>query len=222
MIIVLMGPPGAGKGTQAARLEQEHGLVQLSTGDMLRAAVKAQTTVGQKAQSYMDAGSLVPDSVVVGIIAERIEQKDCENGFVLDGFPRTVDQAEALDAMLEARGQSINYVIELTVSEEALVERIVGRFGCANCGEGYHDSFKQPKKAGVCDKCGATQFVRRDDDNEETVRGRLAAYREKTAPVLNYYDKKDMLVQIDGLQSIEAVADQMDAALSIENLEPRC
>lgn len=222
MIIILMGPPGAGKGTQAARLERNHGLVQLSTGDMLRAAVKNQTGIGKRAKAYMDAGDLVPDEVVIGIIADRIDQKDCENGFILDGFPRTVAQAEALDSMLADRGLQVRAAIELKVVEHALVERIVGRFCCANCGTMYHESFNPPRVAGVCDVCGSTEFSRRDDDNEQTVRDRFAAYRAKTAPVLPYYAEKGLLTQVDGLKSIEQVAAQIDDALGIAELQPRC
>ncbi len=217
-----MGPPGAGKGTQSARLQREHGLVQLSTGDMLREAVRNKTEVGLKAKSYMDAGDLVPDEVVIGIIADRIDRQDCENGFILDGFPRTIHQAEALDDMLSARGRKVDCALELKVVEHALIERIVGRYACANCGANYHDTFKLPAKPGVCDVCGSTEFVRRKDDNEETVRERFAAYRAKTAPVLPYYEDKGLLKQVDGLKSIEQVAAEIDHVLGVEALQPRC
>lgn len=222
MIIVMMGPPGAGKGTQSARLQREHGLVQLSTGDMLRDAVDKKTDVGVKAKGFMDAGQLVPDQVVIDIIAERIDRQDCENGFILDGFPRTIPQAEALDGMLADRGREVHAALELKVVEHALVERVVGRFFCCNCGTFYHDQFNLPKVEGVCDVCGSKEFGRRKDDDEATVRERFAAYRAKTAPVLPYYQERGLLKQVDGLRSIAQVAQQIDDALGVHNLAPRC
>ena len=222
MIIILLGPPGAGKGTQAKRLEKQRGLVQLSTGDMLRAAVKAGTPVGLKAKEIMDAGHLVSDDIMVGIIDDRIDQADCENGFILDGFPRTIAQAEALDRMLDDKGRRLEAVIELAVDEEELVDRIVGRFSCANCGEVYHDRTKRPKVDGVCDICGAHDFVRRKDDNEETVRARFEAYRAQTAPLLPYYEGKGIVRRVEGLASIEQVAADLDEALGVAELESRC
>ena len=183
MNIILLGPPGAGKGTQASRLESERGMVQLSTGDMLRAAVKAGTPVGLQAKAVMEAGELVSDAIVSGIIGESLDALG-EKGAIFDGYPRTAAQAESLDGLLAERGRRLDHVIELVVDEDALVARITGRFTCAKCGEGYHDSFKQPKVAGVCDVCGSEEFKRRPDDNEETVRTRMAEYRAKTAPIL--------------------------------------
>ncbi len=213
MNIILLGPPGAGKGTQAKRLEREHDMVQLSTGDMLREAVAAGSELGRQAKKIMDAGELVPDELMIRMIAERIDRPDCRGGFILDGFPRTTRQAEALDGMLEQKGLRLDSVIEMRVDEEALVERITGRFSCAACGAGYHDTFQRPKTGGVCDACGGAEFVRRADDNEETVRARLEAYRAQTAPILPYYDQKGLLRAVDGMASIEQVTGQIEAML---------
>lgn len=214
MILILLGPPGAGKGTQARRIMDQKGLVQLSTGDMLREAVSKGTKYGKAAKAAMDAGDLVSDDIVVSIIAERIEGKDCEKGFILDGFPRTLAQAKALDDMLEEKGKALDHVIEIRVDEEALVKRITGRFACAKCGANYHDTFKRPNKKGVCDACGGTDFSRRSDDNEETVRARLKAYREQTAPLLPYYRDQGVLETVDGMKSIDEVAGQITAILN--------
>jgi adenylate kinase len=211
--LILLGPPGAGKGTQASRLVKERGLVQLSTGDMLRAAVAASTPIGLQAKAVMESGALVSDDIVNGILSERLDAPDARAGFILDGYPRTPAQANALDAMLAAKGLQLDHVIELLVNEEALVERICGRFTCANCGEGYHDTFKPPKVAGVCDACGNTSFKRRADDNAETVRTRMAEYRAKTAPILPHYGALGIVAQVDGMADMAAVAASIDAVL---------
>ena len=214
MDIILLGPPGAGKGTQASRLEAERGMVQLSTGDMLRAAVKEGTPTGLKAKAVMDAGELVSDAIVSAIIGERLDQLDAGTGAIFDGYPRTAAQAEALDLLLDERGRKLDRVIELVVDEEALVERIVGRFTCANCGEGYHDRFKTPKVEGVCDVCGSTEFKRRPDDNAETVRKRMEEYRAKTAPILPIYDARGIVDRVDGMGPIDQVSKEIEAILS--------
>jgi adenylate kinase len=214
MNLILLGPPGAGKGTQAKAISDKRGLAQLSTGDMLRAAVAAGTEVGRKAKAIMDRGRLVPDQVVIAIIEQRIAQPDCRNGFILDGFPRTLAQAAALDELLAARGKRLDAVIEMRVDDAALIERIAGRFACAKCGEGYHDRFKKPAREGVCDKCGSTQFTRRADDNAETVKTRLMAYYRETSPLIGYYFAKGKLETIDGMASIEDVTRQIDELLA--------
>jgi adenylate kinase len=214
MNIILLGPPGAGKGTQASRLEKERGMVQLSTGDMLRAAVAAGTEIGLRAKAVMDAGDLVSDEIVNGILSLRLDQPDVAQGFILDGYPRTAAQAQALDALLAEKGQRLDHVIELAVVEQALVDRITGRFSCAKCGTGYHDRYKLPKVPNLCDVCGAEdQFKRRPDDNEETVRNRLAEYRAKTAPILPVYEAKGLVSRIDGMAPIAQVSAGIDAVL---------
>ena len=214
MRLILLGPPGAGKGTQAKRLEQKHRLKQLSTGEMLRALIEGDSPLGRKAKAIMDAGNLVPDEIMVGMISERIDQADCANGFILDGFPRTVPQAEALDRMLADKGMKLDAVIEISVDDDALIERIAGRFTCASCGAGYHDSFQRPKVEGVCDVCGSTEFDRRSDDTPETVGKRLAVYHELTAPILPYYRDRGVLRAVDGMQDIDAVTGQIEAILT--------
>ena len=212
MNIILLGPPGAGKGTQAARLQSERGMVQLSTGDMLRGAVAAGTPVGLKAKEVMERGELVSDAIVSALIGEHLDASE-GRGAIFDGYPRTQAQAEALDLLLAERGRKLDHVIELAVDEDDLVRRIVGRFTCANCSAPYHDEFKQPLAPGVCDVCGSTKFKRRPDDNEETVRTRMAEYRAKTAPILPYYELRGLVRRVDGMASVEAVAAQIDAIL---------
>jgi adenylate kinase len=209
MKLVLLGPPGAGKGTQAERIEQRYGLAHLSTGEMLREAVAAGTEVGRQAKGIMAAGRLVPDDLIIRLVEERISQPDCARGFVLDGFPRTLRQAEALDMLLARRGQKLDAVVEIAVDDDALVERIAGRFSCARCGAGYHDRFKPTRTPGVCDACGSTELIRRPDDNAETVRSRLRAYHDQTAPLLPYYRDKGLLVTVDGMAEIDQVTEEV-------------
>ncbi len=213
MNLILLGPPGAGKGTQAKELALRRGLVQLSTGEMLRAAVQAGTETGKQAKAIMEKGDLVPDEVVVRIISERIDQPDCKAGVILDGFPRNLQQADALDQMLAEKGKKLDAVIELRVDDTKLVERIVGRFTCAKCGEGYHDRFKRPKVRGVCDVCQSTEFTRRPDDNAETVTRRLMVYYRETAPLTGYYYCKRILKTVDGMAPIGEVLAAIEQVL---------
>jgi adenylate kinase len=210
-VLILLGPPGAGKGTQARMLEDSFGLVQLSTGDLLRAAVAAGTEAGKQAKAVMEAGGLVSDEIVIAILRDRLQEADCAKGVILDGFPRTTVQAQALDMLLAENGQRINAAISLEVDDAAMVTRISGRYTCAGCGEGWHDSFKQPKVAGTCDKCGGTEFNRRADDNAETVTSRLEAYHAQTAPLIDYYAKHGALSRIDAMGSIPDIASGMGA-----------
>lgn len=208
-VLILLGPPGAGKGTQARMLEQKFGLIQLSTGDLLRAAVKQGTEAGQQAKAVMDAGGLVSDAIVIAILRDRLAAPDTAQGVILDGFPRTTVQAEALDRLLADTGQQINAAVSLEVDDAAMVTRIAGRYTCATCGEGYHDSFKQPQTDGTCDTCGGTDMTRRADDTAETVASRLAAYHAQTAPLIRYYDTKGALHRIDAMGEIDEIADNL-------------
>ena len=213
MNLVLLGPPGAGKGTQAKLLEESRSLVKLSTGDMLRAAVAAGTELGRKAGDIMERGQLVPDALVINLIAERLDEDGSGRGFVLDGFPRTLAQAEALDRLLKERGRTLDRVIVMAVDDEALVKRIAGRFACAKCGEGYHDAHKRPLRPQVCDRCGGTEFVRRPDDNEAVVRSRLKAYHTQTKPLIDYYTRQGKVKTVDGMADIGTVAKEIGRAL---------
>ena len=214
MDIILLGPPGAGKGTQAQRLVEHHGMLQLSTGDMLRETRKADTELGHKVADIMDSGGLVSDEIVSAMIDAKLADMGPETGAIFDGYPRTAAQADQLDDILARHGRKLDHVIELEVNEEALVERITGRFTCANCGAGYHDVFKQPTTPGVCDKCGSTEFKPRPDDNEETVRKRMQEYRGKTAPILPGYEQRGIVSRVDGMASIEDVTHAIDAILT--------
>jgi adenylate kinase len=211
--LILLGPPGAGKGTQAKLLEDKKGFKQLSTGDMLRGAVAAGTEMGRKAKEVMDKGQLVSDDIVISIISERLDKPDVKKGFILDGFPRNTAQAEALDRMLEDKGLKLDAVIEMKVDDEELVKRIAGRYTCAKCGKGYHDVFEKPKVAGVCDVCGSTEFVRRADDNEKTVRDRLVVYNKQTAPLVDYYGRTGVLHKVNGMADIGVVTRQIEDVL---------
>jgi adenylate kinase len=214
MNLILLGPPGAGKGTQAKILQDKLGFKQLSTGDMLRAAIAAGSEVGLKAKAIMDRGDLVSDDVVIGIVSDRLDQPDVKKGVVFDGFPRTPAQADALDKVLASKGQKLDAVIEMKVDDEALVKRITGRYTCATCGRGYHEEFARPKVPGVCDVCGGTEFTRRPDDNEKTVRDRLAVYNRQTAPLVSYYQTKGNLHVIDGMADIAEVTKAMEAVVN--------
>lgn len=213
MNLILLGPPGAGKGTQAQRIQAQRGMIQIATGDMLRRAVAQGTALGAQAKDIMARGELVPDDLVIGMLSERIDEPDTRNGFILDGFPRTVAQAEALDVLLTGKTMKLDCVIELEVDDDALVERISGRFACASCGEGYHDAFKPTGRDGVCDKCGGQEFSRRPDDNAETVRARLVAYHRQTEPLLPYYAARGILAKVDGMADIDEVTRQIERVI---------
>ncbi|MEM1419373.1 MAG: adenylate kinase [Pseudomonadota bacterium] len=213
MNIILLGPPGAGKGTQARILEEGYGLVQLSTGDMLRSAVASGSDIGRQAKEVMEAGQLVSDEIVIGVIDERLDAPDTKKGVIFDGFPRTVAQAEALDKLLPQKRLSLNAVVEMAVDDDLLVDRVSGRYTCAMCGEGYHDRHKLTKEEGVCDNCGSRSFTRRPDDNAETVKSRLAAYHEQTAPLIAYYARSGKLKTVDGMADIDEVTRQIEQAI---------
>jgi adenylate kinase len=214
MNIILLGPPGSGKGTQAKRIEKTHGLVQLSTGDMLRATTASDTEFGRRVKAIMDSGQLVSDDIMIEMIDRRIVEPDCSEGFILDGFPRNVPQAEALDAMLARHRLKLDHVILLEVDEPALVDRLSGRFSCVRCGASYHDRYNRPRRDGVCDVCGSTEFVRRADDRPEAVKARFDVYRAQTAPILPYYRDRGILRCINGMADIDAVTEELDKVLA--------
>jgi adenylate kinase len=205
VILILIGPPGAGKGTQARVIENAFGIVQLSTGALLRAAIESGSELGRKAKKVVEGGELMPDDVMVSIVSDRVDEPDCRNGFILDGFPRTVAQAEALDEMLAGKGLKLDHVVEIGIEDDLLVDRLTGRFECAKCGEGYNDKFKKTAVDGVCDKCGGTEFIRRADDTEEKIRTRLAIYHEQTRPILPYYRERGILKSVDGAKDLDDV-----------------
>jgi adenylate kinase len=213
MNLVLLGAPGAGKGTQAKRIVQEFGVIQLSTGDMLRAEVSSGTAIGKQADEIMKSGRLVPDAIIIRLIDSRLDREDCRQGFILDGFPRTLAQATTLDAMLARKHLELDKVISIEVDDEAMVERISGRYTCARCGEGYHDKFKRPKVDGVCDVCGSSEFIRRADDNAETVRQRLKAYHSQTEPIIAYYEEQSLVSRVDGMLAIDEVTKEIIGVL---------
>lgn len=214
MILILIGPPGAGKGTQARVIENAFGIVQLSTGALLRAAIESGSELGRKAKKVVESGALMPDEVMVSIVSDRIDEPDCRNGFILDGFPRTVAQAEALDRMLASKGLKLDHVVEIDIEDDLLVDRLTGRFECAKCGEGYNDKFKKTAVDGVCDKCGGTEFIRRADDTEEKIRTRLAIYHEQTLPILPYYRERGILKRVDGAKDLDDVTQQLEGMLA--------
>jgi adenylate kinase len=213
--LIMMGPPGGGKGTQAKRIQERYNVVQLSTGDMLRAAIAAGSPVGKQAKAVMDAGKLVSDDLLIEMIDKRLDDADCANGFILDGFPRTIPQAEGLERLMAKKGLKLDAAIEVRVPDEKLLERLTGRYTCAKCGEGYHDKFKLPKTAGVCDACGGKEFSRRSDDKAETVKTRLKAYHEQTAPLLPFYERKGVLKVVDGDRDMGLVAADLERILGL-------
>ena len=215
MKLILLGPPGAGKGTQAQELERRHNLIQLSTGDMLRATIASGSELGTELKEIVESGALVPDEIMIRMISERIVQPDCDNGFILDGFPRTTAQAKALDTMLTEKGLQLDHVIEMSVDADVLAQRIGGRFSCAKCGAGYHDEFQKPSIDGLCDHCGSQEFSRRADDNPETVKARLVAYEKQTAPLLPYYRGKGQLRSVDAMAAIEDVTRQIEQIVAV-------
>lgn|SRR3990172_10486861 len=218
MRVILLGPPGAGKGTQARLLTEKYGVVQISTGDLFRENVKSATPLGKQVEEILKQGKLVPDAITIKMIAERLDRPDCKNGFILDGFPRNVAQAEALEKMLKEKGIKLDGVVQMEVDDDKLVERISGRFTCSGCGEGYHDTFKKPVHADSCDKCHAAgKFTRRADDNEQTVRERLGVYHTQTAPILPFYESRGMLKRVNGMAGMEAVTSEIDALLKAGN-----
>ncbi|NKB59200.1 MAG: adenylate kinase [Alphaproteobacteria bacterium] len=217
MIMILIGPPGAGKGTQASRIEEFLSIGNLSTGALLRDAIASNSKLGKQAKALVEAGNFVPDDVIIGLVSARIEEPDCENGFILDGFPRTSGQAEALDRLLEKRGKKVDVVVEIKTEDDVVVERINGRFACKTCGEGYHKAFKVPAEDGVCDNCGGTEFEQRADDSEEKIRTRLALYHEQTAPILPYYESRGILRSVDGTKDLDDVTEQLKEVLAAVN-----